>query len=387
MTVVAPTRLLVGALLAVLVAVPAAVLLAKPASADPALSVPQAQLEAALACPASFTSPADRQPVLLVHGTGANAEENWSWNYGKVLPELGYDVCTVNLPNRALDDIQVSSEYVVHAILAMSERSGRQVDVLGHSQGGLQPRWAVRWWDAARAAVDDLVTLASPNHGTAAADSACVNGCSGAVHQMKQGSAFLAALNAPDETPGAVSYTSIYSLTDELVQPVAPVPTAAFDGASNIAIQDLCPGRVGEHAFMAADAVAYEMVIDAFVNDGPADPGRFDPLTCLKTSFDGVSAGPALELAFEELGREGFPGYRQLPGEPPLAPYARPAPAPEPAVQPAPPAAGSTPGSGVEGGRQAQLPATGGPGAAAPLLLSACLSGLGLAGIALRRRL
>ncbi|MGH2684142.1 MAG: esterase/lipase family protein [Actinomycetota bacterium] len=297
---------------------------ASSAGADPALTVRQTRLDAALTCPATFDS--GREPVLLVHGTGSNSAENWSWNYGKVLPEVGFDVCTVDLPNRALDDIQVSSEYVVHAILTMAERSGQMVDVMGHSQGGLQPRWAVRWWDAARAAVDDLVTLASPNHGTLAANAACTAvECPGAAHQMKQGSAFLAALNSPDETPGSVSYTSIYSLTDELVQPAAPAPTAAMAGASNIAVQDLCPGRIGEHAAMAADAVAYEMVIDAFTQPGPADPSRFDPLTCTKTSFDGASAGQLVELAFEELAEGRFPDYRPLDEEPPLAPYARPA--------------------------------------------------------------
>ena len=357
------------------------------AAADPALSVPQAQLDAALTCPDTFDSA--REPVLLVHGTGANSAENWSWNYGKVLPELGYDVCAVDLPNRALDDIQVSTEYVVHAILTMAERSGRKVDVMGHSQGGLQPRWAVRWWDAARAAVDDLVALATPNHGTLAADTACAGvECPGAAHQMKQGSAFLAALNSPDETPGDVSYTSVYSLTDELVQPAAPEPTAALEGASNIAIQDLCPGRVGEHAAMAADAVAYEMVIDAFTEPGPADPARFDPLTCAKTSFDGVTAGPMLDLALDELENGRFPDYRPLAEEPPLAPYARPpAPAPDqPAAQPAAPTTGPTAGSGSapQSSPALELPRTGG---LSSLLLSGLLSAGGLAGIAVRRRL
>ena len=381
MPVVARWMLLVAALGVLVVG-------AAPAAADPALSVPQAQLDAALDCPDAFRANG-KEPVLLVHGTGATPAENWGWNYAKVLPELGWDVCTVRLPNRSLDDIQVSSEYVVHAITTINQRSGRKVDVMGHSQGGLQPRWAVKWWEGARAAVDDLITLASPNHGTVAADGACAaNGCSGAVHQMKQGSAFLDALNAGDETPGEVSYTSIYSLTDELVQPAAPQPTAVLDGASNIAIQDLCPGRVGEHALMAADAVAYAMVIDAFTNPGPADPSRFDVATCLKTSFDGVSAAEALALGFEELPNERFPDYRALPAEPELAPYARPATqtATQPAAQPAAPLPAPTTGSPVPAPAQAQpeLPRTGGP---ATLVVAAALSVAGLGGIALHRRL
>ena len=358
------------------------------AAADPALSVPEGELAAALTCPATFQANG-REPVLLVHGTGATPEDNWGWNYLPVLPQQGWDVCTVRLPNRALGDIQVTSEYVVHAIRTISERSGRKVDVLGHSQGGLQPRWAVRWWEGARAAVDDLITLAAPNHGTVAAAGCGAAACFPAAHQMKQGSAFITALNGTDETPGDISYTSIYSLTDELVQPAAPEPTARLEGASNILLQDLCPGRVGEHALLAADAVVYAMVVDAFLQPGPADPSRFDPATCLKTSFDGVSGAPFFELTFEN---RRFPDFASTPAEPALAPYARPAAAPtpttapQPAVQPVTPTTASTAGStsGSVGGRP-ELPRTGGPDVA--LLLTGVLSAAGLGGIALRRRL
>src|SRR5437763_8583861 len=94
-------------------------------AADPALDVPQATLAAALHCPATFSHPS-HEPVLLVHGTFATDQENWGFNYDLVLPKLGYDVCTVTLPNRSLGDIQVSSEYVVYAIEHMAAASGRQ---------------------------------------------------------------------------------------------------------------------------------------------------------------------------------------------------------------------------------------------------------------------
>ncbi|CAN5465043.1 hypothetical protein BH18ACT1_BH18ACT1_06010 [soil metagenome] len=125
-------RLRVGAAL-----VPRLLGLAACQGGEPALSVPTATLDAALSCPASFTS--ERQPVLLVHGTFVTPEENWSWNYGRALPARGYDVCTVRLPARATGDIQVASEYVVHAVRRIAAQSGGKVDVLGHSQGGLEP--------------------------------------------------------------------------------------------------------------------------------------------------------------------------------------------------------------------------------------------------------
>lgn len=304
----------------------AAMALALPGAAaaqGPALRPDRDALEAALRCPDAFED-TEREPLLLVHGTFGTPEENWGWNYAAALPDKGWDVCTVTLPDRSTGDIQASSEYVVFAIREIAARSGSKVDVMGHSQGGLQPRWAIRWWPDVEQAVDDLVMLAVPNHGSVVVDPAYETGCFPACYQMSTRSDFIAALNAGDETPGAISYTSIYSLDDEVVQPAAPEPTAALDGASNILVQDLCPGRRVGHLGLAYDAAVYEMVIDALTHPGPADPSRFEPLTCASIWFDGVDPSVFPELAGDNaiidfFGRPEFGGPRE---EPPLAPYA-----------------------------------------------------------------
>jgi triacylglycerol esterase/lipase EstA (alpha/beta hydrolase family) len=291
---------------------------------DPPLSVPERVLDDALRCPATFANRA-RQPVLLVHGTFATPEENWSWNYLHALPAAGYDVCTVRLPDRATGDIQVASEYVVHAVRRIFERSGSKVDVLGHSQGGLEPRWAVRWWPSLRTKVDDLVTLGTPHHGTTIADLALEQGQGPpAAWQMRTTARFIAALNTEDETPGPISYTSIYTLADELVQPVFPRATAALAGGRNILVQDLCPGRVVDHVGLAYDAATHDMVIDAFTHSGPADPARFDRSTCLQVAFEGVAPEPLLSTGIDQLKRgEGFNTAPDVSSEPPLKPYAQ----------------------------------------------------------------
>ena len=130
-------------------------------AAGPPLTTPPDRLAAALTCPSSFPATA-HEPVLLVHGTATNTEDSWAWNHARTLPALGFDVCAVDLPDRALGDIQVATEYVVHAVREIHARSGRRVDLIGHSQGTLEPRWAVKWWPDVRAAVDDLVLLAGP---------------------------------------------------------------------------------------------------------------------------------------------------------------------------------------------------------------------------------
>jgi triacylglycerol lipase len=275
-------------LLAVLLAVSVMVVVAgiRPlasAAGEPAYDVPESTLAAAVTCPSGgFTHPA-HEPVLLVHGTFATPKENWGGNYALVLPQLGYDVCTVTLPNRALGDIQVAAEYVVYAVKYMYGASGLKVNILGHSQGPLEPRWAIKWWPSLQSEVDHLVMMAAPNHGTVVAD-ASIGAAAG--YQMKPGSKFLDALNAGDETPGPVSYTSLYSATDELVQPAS---TAVLNGADNILMQDVCPGRVVEHVQFAVDAVAFALVMDAFTHPGQgADPARIDKNVCTQGAFPGV---------------------------------------------------------------------------------------------------
>ncbi|HVM41537.1 MAG TPA: lipase, partial [Acidimicrobiia bacterium] len=260
--------------------------------------------------------------LLLVHGTYTRADENWGWNYARILPEQGWDVCTVDLPDRSMGDIQVQAEYVVHAVRRITALTGEQVDVMGHSQGGLQPRWAVKWWPDVRAAVDDLVMLGTPNHGTAPAQGVGLFGrCHPSCWQMAPGSAFLEALNRDDETPGDVSYTSVYSLNDELVQPAYPEATAALDGASNVLMQELCPGRPVEHVQLVGDAAVAAVVLDALTGAGPFNRSRFTISACAGTWFADGDADLFLRLARE------FrlpPNQWNTTAEPELACYAQP---------------------------------------------------------------
>ncbi|HET7523191.1 MAG TPA: hypothetical protein VFJ79_03510 [Acidimicrobiales bacterium] len=199
-------RALAGAVMAGLVAAAAAgPAVATTAGPDggPALTVPRSTLAAALQCTLPRAASSTRRPVLLVHGTGLTPAQSWAWNYGRVLPALGYPTCTVALPRSALGDIQVASEYVVYAVDVMHQRWNSPVDVIGHSQGGLEPRWALRWWPGLRTKIDHYIGLASPNHGIYAADACAGSGnCWAAVWQMRQGSRFLGALNSSPRRPG-----------------------------------------------------------------------------------------------------------------------------------------------------------------------------------------
>ena len=270
-----------------------------------------------------------RRPVLLVHGTGLTPAQSWAWNYGHVLPALGYPTCTVALPRAALGDIQVASEYVVYAVDAMHQRWNSTVDVIGHSQGGLEPRWALRWWPGLRKKIDHYIGLASPNHGIYAADACADSGnCWAAVWQMRQGSHFLGALNSGSEAPGPTSYTNIYSLTDDLVQPALPDPTSALAPGPNvadIAVQSVCPARYVNHAGLLADAVVFALVTDALNHAGPADAADLSPEVCTQLFMPGVSAVSATS-GNAEVYTDAAQAFKTEPGtnqEPPLAAYAQ----------------------------------------------------------------
>jgi triacylglycerol esterase/lipase EstA (alpha/beta hydrolase family) len=198
----------------------------------------------------------------------------------------------VDLPDRALTDIQVSAEYVVYAVRQMRENYHSKVDILGHSEGPVVARWAIKFWPDVRNSVDDMVGLEAAYHGTAVTNIFCATGsCVPVAWQLSIGSSFLRALNADDETPGDVSYTSIYSLTDDggAVPQLPQSVSQQGDGATNVPIQSICPVRVVSHVQALADAVAYAVVIDAFAHPGPADPSRIDPSVCDQLFLPGVT--------------------------------------------------------------------------------------------------
>ncbi len=297
-----------------------------PADADkisqsgPALRVNPAEVEQAIGYPEQIESGL-HDPVLLIHGTGSTSFESWASTYAPALTAAGFTVFTLDLPGKAYVDIQQSSEYAVYAIRRLSRLTGRRLDIIAHSQGGLEPRWAFKWWPDTRDRVDDLITLGTPHHGTLIVDAYCAPGCKPAHWQMQPGSKFIAAVNAGPEIGLAASTTSIYSLNDELVQPQLPESTSAWVGASNIAIQDVCPGRPVDHVGLMRDGVVWALALDALTHDGPADASRLSPLNCAILFIPGVGPAESLQANyyFFASGNSDVPDTQQ---EPELQPYA-----------------------------------------------------------------
>jgi triacylglycerol esterase/lipase EstA (alpha/beta hydrolase family) len=158
-----------------------------------------------------------------------------------------------------------------------------QVDIVGHSQGGMMPRYYVRFLGGA-SKVHALVGLAPSNHGTTlnglvtlasyfpGADAFLGVLCP-ACEEQTAGSAFLTRLNGGEEAVPGVSYTVIESANDEVVTPY----TSAFlsgAGVTNILLQDQCALDQGEHLSMPYDHIADADVLNAL------DPAHAVPPAC-----------------------------------------------------------------------------------------------------------
>jgi hypothetical protein len=251
------------------------------------------KLAAALQCSGSLRG-ASHPPVLLVPGTSLNPSTDYGYGWEPALTQLGWPYCAVTLPGNAMGDIQVAGEYVVYAIRTMYAAYGARIDIVGHSQGGMVPRWALRFWPDTRAMVDDLVGLSPSNHGTLDAIPACAQSCAPAFWQQRSDAAFIAALNSDQETFPGISYTDIYTNTDEIVVPnLGPAASSSLSGGggaiANVAIQQVCPADLTEHLGIGIyDNTAYQLALDALTHPGPADPSRVAVTACLSPLMPGV---------------------------------------------------------------------------------------------------
>ncbi|XTZ14608.1 lipase family alpha/beta hydrolase [Micromonospora echinospora] len=181
----------------------------------------------------------------------------------------GHRVSIYQLPGLGLGDIAASARSFSGYVAQVRAATGAaRVDLVAHSEGGLVSRYYLKYLGGT-GSVGRLVTLGSPHYGTYVADIAKFLGlgdCIGIVacQQMTIGSAFLNDLNAGDDTPGAVRYTTVRTLQDELVRPTRNATLA--DGATNVLVQTPCPLRIVGHLGLVLDGTTYTVIQDALAD-------------------------------------------------------------------------------------------------------------------------
>lgn len=230
------------------------------------------------------------RPVVLVHGTFADMSNSWQ-AISPLLKNNGYCVFALNYGDYngsgaigvyGVDDIPTSAgELNAFVDKVLAATGAAEVDLVGHSQGGMMPRYYLKNLGGA-AEVHTLVGLSPSNHGTTL-DGLFVlsnffpgaNQFTGALcpacEQQRVDSAFITNLNSGGETVPGVDYTVIQTRYDQVVTPY----TSAFLSGSNvknILLQNQCILDLGDHLSMPYDHIVGADVLTAL---DPAHPRGF----------------------------------------------------------------------------------------------------------------
>ncbi|TDE30697.1 alpha/beta fold hydrolase, partial [Actinomadura sp. 6K520] len=227
-------------------------------------------------------------PLVLVHGTFANALDNWFATV-PALRRAGHCVYAFNYggaPNgfiQGTGDITISARQLAAFVTQVkSETGAAKVDLVGHSQGGMMPRYYLKNLGGA-AHVRHLVGVAPSNAGTDLFGLTELAERFGIVdlgayvcyscYQQVRDSDFLTALNAGGQTEPGVEYTTIVTKYDEIVTPYQS-QFLTGDNVNNVLLQDVCPRAIAEHGVIVASPVTHQLIANALAPEDDQKPVR-----------------------------------------------------------------------------------------------------------------
>jgi triacylglycerol esterase/lipase EstA (alpha/beta hydrolase family) len=245
-------------------------------------------------------SAAHPYPVVLVHGTFEDEGSNWV-TLAPLLYNNGYCVYAFNYGKTILSgllgsidglgNIENSAEELSSFVNSVLSKTGaKQVDLVGHSQGGMMPNYYTKFLGGA-GKVHTLIGLSPSNHGTT------VSGLTTLIEkfpfatllvptflevigapslpQQESGSAFEKKLFSGGDTVAGPRYVVIETTHDEVVTPYS---NAFLSGSSvtNITVQNQCPKDPTGHIGMIEDSPALQNVL----NQLSASPNGSFSATC-----------------------------------------------------------------------------------------------------------
>ncbi|MFJ2257767.1 esterase/lipase family protein [Streptomyces sp. NPDC087844] len=233
-------------------------------------------------------------PVVLVHGTLGSRETTWPQMTLK-LKAAGYRVFSLNygamptLPMLrglyGLGDIKKSSQELADFVdRVLADTGAQQVDIVGHSQGGMTPHYYLKFLGGT-GKVRRLVGIAPSCHGVTVdgllalvrqlpavrevVEAEVLFRVSPAFTQLLHDSDFVDELVAPGDTVNGVDYTVIWSTYDEVVKPPESqqlTPTHPDDQVTNLRLQTLDPKRRTRHLSMPSDSVVLRETLKALAD-------------------------------------------------------------------------------------------------------------------------
>ncbi|KAF9975250.1 hypothetical protein BGZ73_001186 [Actinomortierella ambigua] len=242
---------------------------------------------------------AGQAPVVLVHGLLGNGWDNWLFLAPRFI-NRGYCVFSLtygryqNIPLFAgLDKMENSAQQLSEFVDKVLAATGAdKVDLVGHSQGSLMPRYYLKNLGGAPK-VRKYAAFGSIVYGTTlnglvpfltglglydpikkAIDPLCLS-----CFQFLEGSPFLKDLNAGGDTLPGIEYRFIVSMTDVVVTPYTNGKLRDNNPkAKSFVLQEWCPLDLNGHLLMVNDGIVFS-AIHAFLT--PAAPQSINCFSAL----------------------------------------------------------------------------------------------------------
>jgi triacylglycerol lipase len=213
--------------------------------------------------PAPLETP---RTVLLITGVTIPAE--WFDPIVVRLTRDGFNPVVYEPPALLSGDLFENSQALADVVDQIRAETGEaKIDILAECTGGLIARHYIQSLGGDQY-VNRMVTFISPQHGLPKAAFAALYAGWPALHDLTPGSEFLQAVNnAP--LPHNVAVTSIYTCTDEYIQPYT---TSIIPGAKNIG---LCNKFVGHFQFFY-DPEIYNLMHAELIAPLPSSDGKAD---------------------------------------------------------------------------------------------------------------
>jgi triacylglycerol lipase len=240
-------------------------------------------------------SAAHPYPVVLVHGTAGNGNDNWQ-TYAPLLANNGYCVYALTygvLPGSPLPINQLGGLGLIENSAAqlatfvnrvLAATGAHKVDIVGHSQGTLMPDYYAKFLGGA-SKIDKYISLAPLWDGTSASALLALDSASAvflghpfsslfapSLNEMATGSTFMTKMRKGGVLVPGIRYTNIVTTHDELV---TPYTSGIAPGMTNIVLQQQCSLDYTEHFEIAADPIASVDVLNAL------DPAHPRPVPCM----------------------------------------------------------------------------------------------------------
>jgi triacylglycerol esterase/lipase EstA (alpha/beta hydrolase family) len=228
-------------------------------------------------------SRAHPRPVVLVPALGGDIGSEWQ-AASPLLANHGYCVFAFDYKDKGHSHIaEVAPDLAAFVDKVRAATGASRVDIVGHSQGGMLPRYYLKFLGGADK-VRVLVGITPINHGTTLAglgrllagnpvtSSLLASQCPACL-DLVAGSPFMQRLNAGGDTVGSVRYTVIGTRYEDVVTPYRSVFLSG-PRVTNILLQDQCRTDFIDHPAANYDSIALHDMLNAL------DPAHATPPTC-----------------------------------------------------------------------------------------------------------